>query len=89
MVKTSDALCARLQLGGEIPQEDAAPIPYRVVNLPIGVLLIVVAGLISGPLGIGAGALNVTAMDHYLQLTLKVSSATSNFMIGVTAGQAR
>jgi uncharacterized protein len=86
MVKTSDALCARLQLGGEIPQEDGPPIPYGVVNLPVGGLLMVVAGLMSGLLGIGAGALKVTAMDHYMRLPLKVSSATSNFMIGVTAG---
>jgi uncharacterized membrane protein len=46
----------------------------------------VVAGLMSGPLGIGAGALKVTATDHYMRLPLKVSSATRNFMIGVTAG---
>ena len=46
----------------------------------------VVAGLMSGLLGVGGGALKVTAMDHYMRLPLKVSSATSNFMIGVTAG---
>jgi len=46
----------------------------------------VVAGVLSGLLGIGAGAVKVTAMDYLMKLPLKVSSATSNFMIGVTAG---
>jgi len=46
----------------------------------------VVAGLMSGLLGVGAGALKVAAMDYLMRLLLKVSSATSNFMIGVTAG---
>ncbi len=56
------------------------------VNLPGGAGLMVVAGVISGLLGIGAGAVKVTAMDYLMKLPLKVSSATSNFMIGVTAG---
>jgi len=46
----------------------------------------VVAGLMSGLLGIGSGALKVMAMDYIMHIPLKVSSATSNFMIGVTAG---
>jgi uncharacterized membrane protein YfcA len=44
-----------------------------------------VAGVISGLLGIGSGIFKVTAMDLFMKLPLKVSSATSNFMIGVTA----
>ncbi len=48
----------------------------------------VVAGLMSGLLGIGSGALKVMAMDYVMHIPLKVSSATSNFMIGVTAGAA-
>ena len=43
------------------------------------------AGLVSGLLGIGSGALKVVAMDGAMRLPMKVSSATSNFMIGVTA----
>ena len=86
ILATSDPLCARLRLGGEIPQEHGPPIPYGVVRLQLGAALMVVAGLISGLLGVGGGALKVTAMDHYMRLPLKVSSATSNFMIGVTAG---
>jgi len=85
-VAKSDPLCARLRLDGEMPQENGPSRPYGVVNLPIGGLLMVVAGLMSGLLGVGGGALKVTAMDHYMKLPLKVSSATSNFMIGVTAG---
>ena len=45
-----------------------------------------IAGLMSGLLGVGAGALKVATMDYLMRLPLKVSSATSNFMIGVTAG---
>ena len=51
-----------------------------------GAAIMVVAGLMSGLLGIGSGALKVMAMDGVMHLPLKVSSATSNFMIGVTAG---
>jgi uncharacterized membrane protein YfcA len=44
-----------------------------------------IAGIVSGLLGIGSGALKVLAMDLAMRLPMKVSSATSNFMIGVTA----
>lgn len=86
LVTASDPLCARLRLDGEVPQESGPALHYGVVNLEIGAALMVVAGLMSGLLGVGGGALKVTAMDHYMRLPLKVSSATSNFMIGVTAG---
>jgi uncharacterized membrane protein YfcA len=43
------------------------------------------AGIVSGLLGIGSGALKVLAMDQVMKLPFKVSTATSNFMIGVTA----
>ena len=59
---------------------------YEVINFPKGAALMVVAGIMSGLLGIGSGALKVMAMDYFMHLPLKVSSATSNFMIGVTAG---
>src|SRR5260370_40269791 len=51
----------------------------------MGMLLMFVAGLISALLGIGSGVLKIPAMDPALRLPIKVSSATSNFMIGVTA----
>lgn len=82
----SDPLCTRLRLGGRMPDDDGTMRPYGVRNLPGGAGLMVVAGVISGLLGIGAGAVKVTAMDYLMKLPLKVSSATSNFMIGVTAG---
>jgi uncharacterized membrane protein YfcA len=51
----------------------------------VGLVLMYVAGVVSGLLGIGSGALKVPAMDIAMGLPMKVSSATSNFMIGVTA----
>jgi uncharacterized membrane protein YfcA/uncharacterized membrane protein len=60
-------------------------IPYRVSGTRIGLGLMYVAGIVSGLLGIGSGALKVPAMDLAMGLPLKVSAATSNFMIGVTA----
>jgi uncharacterized protein len=60
-------------------------IAYRVERLPLGMVLMYVAGLISALLGIGSGVLKVPAMDTALRLPIKVSSATSNFMICVTA----
>lgn len=58
---------------------------YNVRGAPVGLGLMYVAGLISGLLGIGSGALKVLAMDTAMHLPIKVSTATSNFMIGVTA----
>ena len=86
ILPASDELCARLRLGGEMPTEGGHTIKYGVRNLPGGAALMVLAGLMSGLLGVGAGALKVAAMDSLMKLPLKVSSATSNFMIGVTAG---
>jgi uncharacterized membrane protein YfcA len=60
-------------------------IAYRVERLPVGMILMYCAGLSSALLGIGSGVLKVPAMDSALRLPIKVSSATSNFMIGVTA----
>lgn len=59
--------------------------PYQVGRVPLGMVLMYGAGLISALLGIGSGVLKIPAMDTALQLPIKVSSATSNFMIGVTA----
>jgi len=60
-------------------------IVYRVVGTRIGLGLMYLAGVVSGLLGIGSGALKVPAMDLAMHLPIKVSTATSNFMIGVTA----
>ena len=61
------------------------PVAYRVDRLPLGLGLMYGAGVISALLGIGSGVLKIPAMDTALRLPIKVSSATSNFMIGVTA----
>jgi uncharacterized membrane protein YfcA len=58
---------------------------YRVRRVPVGLMLMYGAGLISALLGIGSGVLKIPALDTALRLPIKVSSATSNFMIGVTA----
>jgi uncharacterized membrane protein YfcA len=60
-------------------------VSYRVHRVPLGMMLMYGAGLISALLGIGSGVLKIPAMDTALRLPIKVSSATSNFMIGVTA----
>jgi uncharacterized membrane protein YfcA len=62
-----------------------ADTPYFVRRLPTAMALMYAAGLVSALLGIGSGVLKIPAMDAALRLPLKVSSATSNFMIGVTA----
>jgi hypothetical protein len=58
---------------------------YHVRGVPVGFLLMLVAGVLSGLLGIGSGAVKVLAMDKAMKLPFKVSTTTSNFMIGVTA----
>ena len=60
-------------------------IPYNVRRVPLGFGIMGVAGLLSGLLGIGSGAVKVLAMDLAMGLPFKVSTTTSNFMIGVTA----
>ena len=62
-----------------------ADVAYRVERLSAGLVLMYGAGLLSALLGIGSGVLKIPAMDTALRLPIKVSSATSNFMIGVTA----
>ncbi|MDQ2839685.1 MAG: sulfite exporter TauE/SafE family protein [Acidobacteriota bacterium] len=58
---------------------------YAVRRVKTGFGMMFGAGTISGLLGIGSGSLKVIAMDQAMQIPFKVSTATSNFMIGVTA----
>ncbi len=60
-------------------------VSYRVTHVPAGAALMYVAGAASGLLGIGGGVFKVPAMDLAMRLPVKVSTTTSNFMIGVTA----
>ncbi|AKQ65196.1 Arginine/ornithine antiporter ArcD [Myxococcus hansupus] len=82
----ADALADRLALHGSYWDESQGrEVAYRVTRPLAGLGLMYVAGTVSGMLGIGSGALKVPAMDLAMRLPLKVSTATSNFMIGVTA----
>lgn len=79
-------LAARLRLHASyLDARSGLSVPYRVRRLRLGLALMYGAGLLSALLGIGSGVLKIPAMDTALRLPIKVSSATSNFMIGVTA----
>jgi uncharacterized membrane protein YfcA len=79
-----DPLAVRLRLDSTYPTAHG-PQAYRVHHVPAGFGLMVVAGVLSGLLGIGSGAFKVLALDQVMRLPFKVSTTTSNFMIGVTA----
>jgi uncharacterized protein len=80
----SDGLARRLRLGGSYPAGGKRE-PYGVRHVPAGFGLMFGAGALSGLLGIGSGAVKVLAMDRAMRIPFKVSTTTSNFMIGVTA----
>lgn len=80
----ADPTAASLRLDGSFPTPAGAQ-TYHVAHVPGGFALMFVAGGLSGLLGIGSGALKVLAMDQVMGLPFKVSTTTSNFMIGVTA----
>jgi uncharacterized membrane protein YfcA len=77
-------LSKKLKLGGSYPMNDEV-VEYGVSNIVGGFFMMIFAGIISGLLGIGSGALKVIAMDGVMRIPFKVSTTTSNFMIGVTA----
>ncbi len=79
-----DRIARMLRLDGAMPV-DGDWIPYRTRRVPLGFGLMFGAGTLSGLLGIGSGAVKVLAMDEAMQIPFKVSTTTSNFMIGVTA----
>lgn len=79
-----DPLATRLKLDGSYPTAEGEQ-NYHVQNVTAGFSLMFLAGILSGLLGIGSGAVKVLAMDRAMQLPFKVSTTTSNFMIGVTA----
>lgn len=85
-VADTERWTAVLRLDSSYPERALGrDIAYRVQRLPMGMMLMFGAGLISALLGIGSGVLKIPAMDTALRLPIKVSSATSNFMICVTA----
>lgn len=81
---TSGKLATYLKLNGSYPTAEG-PKSYAVHNVMGGFVMMFFAGIISGLLGIGSGALKVLAMDNIMRIPFKVSTTTSNFMMGVTA----
>ncbi|MDD4955102.1 MAG: sulfite exporter TauE/SafE family protein [Candidatus Omnitrophica bacterium] len=84
LVAKPDPLALRLKLDAAYPVKGGLE-TYHVQGIPVGFFIMFLAGSISGLLGIGSGAVKVLAMDNVMRLPFKVSTATSNFMIGVTA----
>lgn len=83
-----DGLAERLKLTGVYPSKDGdagVPQVYVAQHVPAGFGIMFGAGTLSGLLGIGSGAVKVLAMDQAMRLPFKVSTTTSNFMMGVTA----
>lgn len=75
----------RLKLNGSYTDKNGEVINYKVTHVAGGFSLMGLAGVLSGILGIGSGALKVLAMDTTMKIPFKVSTTTSNFMVGVTA----
>jgi len=82
--QTSHPLAVALKLNGSYPYHKKM-VDYQVQHAPLAFIIMGFAGLISGLLGIGSGALKVLAMDQAMRLPYKVLTTTSNFMIGITA----
>jgi hypothetical protein len=80
----SSKLAEKLRLNGTYPTPEGKQ-AYAVTGVPAGYGLMFGAGVLSGLLGIGSGAVKVLAMDQAMKIPFKVSTTTSNFMIGVTA----
>jgi uncharacterized membrane protein YfcA len=80
----SDSLAMSLRMDSSFPTPEGRR-SYHVHRVPLGFALMFIAGGLSGLLGIGSGALKVLAMDRVMRIPFKVSTTTSNFMIGVTA----
>ena len=78
-------LARRLKLFGSWPQKDGTMKHYQLRHVGGGFSVMYVAGVLSGILGIGSGVLKVIAMDGIMKVPFKVSTTTSNFMMGVTA----
>src|SRR6266487_3689332 len=79
-----DPLATKLKMNGTFPDTSGIR-SYNVYSVPTGFGVMFGAGALSGLLGIGSGALKVVAMDQAMKIPFKVSTTTSNFMIGVTA----
>jgi hypothetical protein len=84
LLTTPDEWSSRFRLDSDYPTPHGRQ-PYSVHHVPAGFGIMFGAGVLSALLGIGSGILKVLAMDQVMGLPFKVSTTTSNFMIGVTA----
>jgi len=82
--ETKSMLAERLRLNSNYPSKDGL-VNYKIKHVPAGFVMMLGAGILSSLLGIGSGAFKVLAMDNVMRIPFKVSTTTSNFMIGVTA----
>ncbi len=78
-------LSKKLALTGSYTERDGSVVAYNATRPKTGLFGMAIAGMLSGLLGIGSGAFKVISMDAAMKLPMKVSTTTSNFMIGVTA----
>ncbi|MFA3782686.1 sulfite exporter TauE/SafE family protein [Melioribacteraceae bacterium 4301-Me] len=84
LIISENKIASKLKLNGYYPQKNEWK-KYSMQRVPLGFSICVLAGFLSGLLGIGGGAVKVIAMDRIMKIPFKVSTTTSNFMIGVTA----
>lgn len=84
ILQTESPWAQKLKLNGSYPTAEGE-VKYGVRKVGGGFIMMLFAGIISGLLGIGSGSLKVVAMDSVMRIPFKVSTTTSNFMIGVTA----
>jgi len=84
IIRKKSYLAEKLKLNSSYPS-NGGDVEYSVTRVGGGFVMMIFAGAISGLLGIGSGALKVIAMDTIMRIPFKVSTTTSNFMIGVTA----
>lgn len=84
IAKDSHAWAKKLNLNGSYPTKDGVK-TYQVYNVPLAFSIMSIAGVLAGLLGIGSGTLKVLAMDQAMKIPYKVATATSNFIIGITA----
>lgn len=86
LASKDDKIAAKLKLDSSYYNKlEQKNVSYHIQRVPLGALIMFGAGFASGLLGIGSGGFKVFAMDSVMQMPLKPSSATSNFMMGVTA----
>ena len=83
-LETGSLWSYKLKLNGSYPTKEG-PVDYKLNNVGLGFSIMTIAGMLSGLLGIGSGALKVLAMDTAMKVPFRVSTTTSNFMVGVTA----